>query len=152
MTNVNLDSQLITIDYLILAHQGSWMLSSSQRDASSMRSPPDGQRNYRAQCNPKLTHGKLTGQLAQEKASVTFHRQQDETAQPSCLGCFACNWSFPLLAVWPRRALYIATSVSGSPVHFLPTVLSKKTEFTKSLPLPTSVEPEIHIWTAENVI
>lgn len=100
----------------------------------------------------KAGHGELTGQLAQEKVSITFQRQQNEIAQPSHLGFFTCSWGFPLLAGWPRIASYIATSVSSSPVHFLPTVLSRQTEFTKSLPLPASVETEIHIWRAENVM
>ena len=70
----------------------------------------------------------------------SIQRQQDEITQPSCLVFFTSNCSFPLLAGWPRNVSYIATSVSGSPTCFLPTVLSRNADFTKSLPQPASLE------------
>lgn len=134
------DNQLKTTDCLILAHKRSCMLTSSQRDARSVSCPHDRQRNRRAKCIPKLAHGEPKGHLAQEEVPIISQRQQDEVTQPSCPGFFTSNCSFPLLAGWPRNVSCIAASVSGSPTRFLPTVLSRNADFTKSLPQPSSVE------------
>lgn len=115
------------------------MLPSSQRDTSSVSCPHRGITEQNATQSWLMESQQATWLRRKYLLSPRDNRMRLPT-QPSCLGFFTSNCSLPLLAGWPRNVSYIATSVSGSPTRFLPTVLSRNADFTKSLPKTASVE------------